>query len=507
MKNKLIISILVIVAAATAILVFTAGNSTSLQNGKKEKSKKENKILYYRNPMDPTIISQYPAKDEMGMDYIPVYENEISASGLVKINPIMVQNMNVKTISVETKKLSSTVISNGILQTNETKEYIVTARVNGYVQKLYANYIGQKVKKGEKLMEVYSPELLSAEQEILTALSYQTAIKNSSLSNAETFEDLLRSAERKLELLEIPQSEVKRLKKTKEVKTYITLYAQNSGTIIEKNIIEGQKIIAGSPLLHISDLSNLWLVGDIYENELSKIEIGSKAKITFNFFPSEEYEGTVSFIYPTINTETRTAKIRIGIDNESGNLKPGMFASVKILSKNLKEFPVVPEDAVIRSGMKNTVILSLGSGTFKPVEVDLGTYSNGFYQILDGISSGDRIVTSALFLINSESNLNTALSQFTSAKDDITINYQEMQMKEDKNVDSSKTESLLIRKGKINLSEIDKNKDGKLYQGLMHHRVISDSTGTCPICGMHLKEFTIEQIKENLKENGIKYEK
>ena len=427
-------------------------------------------------------------------------------SGVVTISGAVQQNMNVKTAVVEDKVLSSQVVTNGILTVNEQNEYIVTTRVSGWVQKLYVNYTGQVVKKGEKLMDIYSPELVAAEQELLTALSYQSSVENSSISEAaESGDELLKNAVQKLELLEIPENEIERIKSTKEVKTYMTLYAQQGGTVITKDVVEGQKVMAGVPLLHIANLSNLWLSADVYEYELPKVQLGSLADITFNFLPGKTFKSKVAFIYPTLDNKSRTVKVRFDIPNYNNELKPSMFANIVIKGKSLGNYPAVPEQAVLRNGQKNIVILALGDGKFKPVEVTLGDYSNGYYQILKGISSGDKIVTSAQFLIDSESNLRAALSQFSSSSNDTMNMKEELNQKSKVKSQNKKEESEIIRKGVIDLSAIDKNNDGKLYEDIMDWNVISDKPGECPICGMTLKEFSIDQVMKNLKEHGFEY--
>ena len=478
---------------------------------KNSSNNNKKKILYWRAPMDPNEIYDHPGKSKMGMDLVPVYDDAGSNEGIVKIDPAVEQNMNIKTVEVKKKNLSSRVITNGVLTTNEQKEYIVTTRVNGWIEKLYVNYTGQAVNKGEKLMDVYSPELVAAEQELLTALSYQTSIKNSSLSDvSKSGDELLKNAVRKLQLLEIPDEEIERLKESKELKTYVTLYAQKSGTVIEKNVVEGQKIMSGSPLLHISDLSNLWLTADIYEYELNKIDLGSKAKIKFNYLPDRTFEGKVSFIYPTIDAKSRTVKIRIDMNNKNGNLKPEMFANVEIEGKNLGDYPVVPENAVLRSGTKDIIVVALGSGRFKPQEVHLGNYSNGYYQVLSGLTEGTTIVTSAQFLIDSESNLRAAVGQMqTSEQTAKTKNdsMQNMDMKKavvENEEEAEKNDSQLIRKEPVDVKAVDKNNNGKVFEDLMDWNVISDEPGECPICGMFLKEVSIQQAKQNLIEHGFK---
>jgi len=363
-------------------------------------------------------------------------------------------------------------------------------------------------------MDIYSPELVAAEQELLTALSYQSTVKNSTLNDVSASGDeLLKNAVRKLELLEIPDEEIERVKETQDIKTYITLYAQKNGTVIEKNVVEGQRIMAGSPLLHIADLANLWLTADVYEYELNKISMGSKAKIKFNYMPGKSYEGKISFIYPTIDPKSRTAKIRIDINNQTGNLKPAMFANVNIEGKDLGAYPVVPENAVLRSGTKDIIVIALGNGRFKPQEVQLGNYSNGYYQVLNGLTEGNKIVTSAQFLIDSESNLRAAVGQMqtTEKPDSAIVNVKNNQMTNMDNEKSKKEEktdsSPLIRKEPIDLKAIDKNKDGKVFEDIMDWNVISDNPGECPICGMTLREFTVEKAEQNLTEHGFKAKK
>ncbi len=518
MKNKIVLyaSIAVIIIAAAVYFITRAGSSTKTETARTS-TKAGRKILYWRAPMNPTEIYNHPGKSKMGMDLVPVYADQGGNQGIVSVSPEMVQDMNVKMYTVVDSELSSRVITNGVLKTNETEDYIVTTRVNGWIQKLYVNYTGEKVFKGEKLMDFYSPELVAAEQELLTALSYQKSIDNSSNSDVlSSGSQLVKNAVRKLQLLEIPNLEIQRIEKTKEVKTDVTLYAQYNGTVIKKNILEGQKIMAGQPLMQISNLSTLWLMADIYEYELSKIQLGSVAKIRFNFLPGKVYTGRISFIYPTINAQTRTAKVRIDIPNGNGELMPEMFANVEITGRKLGVHPIIPESAVIRSGTHNLVIISLGGGRFKPQNVTLGDYSNGYYQVLDGLTEGTNIVTAAQFLIDSESNLRAAVQQFVPAnnpadtsssksmkgmnmKNKKTGGAKKMNIKED-----VKKKSSAVTKKVIDVEAVDKNHDGKVYQCPMDFDVLSDKPGIDPKCGMKLKEVTIAQAKKNLIEHGFK---
>ncbi len=518
--QNIIIGILIVIIVVISYLWLSgSNNNVEVANAKDhsgQNAKQERKVLYWRAPMNPNEVYDHPGKSKMGMDLVPVYADEASGDGIVTISGAVQQNMNVKTAKVETKNLSPQVITNGILQTDEQKEYVVNTKVSGWVENLYVNYTGQKVKKGQKLIDIYSPELVAAQQELITALSYGSSVMKSKDKNiSASGKDLINNSIRKLELLDVPESEIKRIEDSKEIKKYVTLYAPFDGTVIHKNVIEGDKINAGTPLLKIANLDNLWLLADIYEYELPKIKLGSPAEITFNFLPGKTFHSKISFIYPTLDDKTRTVKVRFNIPNYNDQLKPSMFANIVINGKNLGDYPVIPEQAVLRTGQKDIVILSLGDGKFKPVEVKLGDYSDGYYQVLDGLTAGNEIVTSAQFLIDSESNLKAALSQFSSESSKETNKKGSMNMdstkansKDDMDMkNDSESSDPRVRKGVIDLSAIDKDKDGKLYEDIMDWNVISDEPGECPICGMTLKEFTIKEVEKNLTEHGFEYKK
>jgi membrane fusion protein, copper/silver efflux system len=498
----------------------------------------ERKILYYRAPMDPNEIYDEPGKSKMGMDLVPVYEDEGGSSGVVTIDGAVQQSMNVKIDEVKSKSLSTNIITNGIITTDERNEYLVTTKVNGWIEKLYVNYTGQKVKKGQKLIDIYSPELVAAQQELLTAIGYSEAVGGSINKNIlESGDALINNTIKKLELLDISKSDVDELIRSKEIKKYMTLYAPIDGTVLMKYVIEGEKIAPGKQLMHIADLSNLWLKADIYESELNKVSLGASAEMRLSYKPSSVYKGKVSFIYPTVDPKTRIIQLRINVPNPNDELKPAMFANVTIKGKYLGELPVIDETAVLRSGTKSIVILSLGEGKFRPVGVKLGAYANGYYQVLEGLEIGDRIVTSSQFMIDSESSLRAAVNLYSSTEkdndpvsnsndassaknrdegtqetsDSRVIEYHDISEHGHVSVKIDKDElnngSSIVREGEIDLTAIDTNKDGKVYQDQMDWNVISDSEGRCPLCGMKLKEVTIEEAKEKLIENGFQVKK
>lgn len=491
-------------------LVPLNGKSGSAQsNGERE-------ILYWRAPMDPNEIYDEPGKSKMGMDLVPVYADEAGSSGIVKIDGVLQQQMNLQTTVAKKQNIQKTIYTNGVLTPDERKEYAVTTKVSGWVDELHVNYTGQEVRKGEKLLEIYSPELVSAQEEVLTAVEYQKLVENSKDNEIKkSGEELLENSLRKLRLLDIPEKDINKLIEEGKVKKNLTLYAPFDGIVLKKNVDEGEKIIAGKTLLQIADLRNLWLKADIYENELPLISVGSSAEITFSYFPGEVLNGRVSFIYPTVDPQTRTVQVRFDIPNPNLTFKPSMFATVEIKGKTIKNVVTVPEQSIIRSGKDAIVIVALGEGKFKPASVKLGQYAEGYYQVLDGLTAGTKVVTNSQFLIDSESNLRSAVNKFQSAKetsdttamnmdDGDSIGSEDLQTSggNEIHVDNRTQESELIRKGTIDLKAIDENGDGKVYQDMMDWNVISDEEGRCPVCNMILQEVTLEEAKSNLIEHG-----
>jgi hypothetical protein len=359
---------------------------------------------------------------------------------------------------------------------------------------------------------------VATQQELLTAIAYQKAINNSTESEIlSSGNELVNNSIRKLELFDISKADIENLINTKNVKKFMTIYAPINGTVLVKSATEGEKISAGKEIIKIADLSNLWLLADIYESDLSKIEIGSHASISFSYMPDFEYTGKVSFIYPTIDPKTRTAQIRINLNNGNGDLKPSMYGNVTVSGKDYGLQLTIPEISVIRSGKKSLVVLSLGKGKFKPVEVKLGLYSEGYYQVLSGLKDGDMVVKSAQFLLDSESSLRSAVELFSSSdkyedpnmemKDGNVENKKQTKTNADEieNGSAEHNHGSIIREGIIDLTAIDANADGKVFQDMMDWNVISDEAGRCPICNMILKEVTIDEAKQNLETHGFEY--
>lgn len=375
----------------------------------------ERKIFYWRAPMDPNYVSEKPGKSPMGMDLIPVYEDEVMGSGGgVKIDPYTVQKIGVKTAVVERRPLSRTVRTVGRVGYNETRMTDVNTKVMGWVEKLFVNYTGQSVVKGQPLLELYSPELVAAQEEYLTALDYHRRLaEKASEEIAAGAMDLLRSAKQRLLYWDIMESQIAELERTRQVKRTMTIHSPQEGVVVHKAVFDGAHIKVGQHLYRIGDLSQVWIYADIYEYELPWIEVGQEAEVELSYAPGKTFRGKVTYIYPFLESKTRTVKVRMVFPNPEMKLKPEMYANVKIRSMVSRDAVVVPTQAVIRPGDRNVVILNLGEGRFLPQEVVLGVEANGFTEVIEGLGEGARIVTSAQFLIDSESNLKVALTSMT----------------------------------------------------------------------------------------------
>lgn len=490
---------------------------------KKSGEKKERTVLYWVAPMDPNERYDSPGKSAMGMDLVPVYEDEVAGGGIVEIDPVTAQNMNVKIAEVESGILSKQITTNGLLKTDETREYHVNARTDGWVEKLYVNYTGQKIKKGDKLLEIYSPKLISAQKEYLAALKYRDKLSSSSIKNvASGGEALIAAAYEKLVFFGMSYPEIFELENNGTVKEFVSIVSPIDGTVLNKNVVEGQKIKPGEQLFHIANLNKIWVIADIYENEINSLAIGDNAVITIPGYYGEQFPGKITFIYPTVDNKTHTVKVRIELSNISDKLKPGMVADVAIKGESSNSGPIIPESAVIRSGKNNVAIVALGEGKFKPVNVTLGLYADSKFRVTDGLAPGMKVVTSAQFLIDSESNLKEALDDFSKGSPPAKTNNAHSEekpaiMSEHDHTSESNDhsgvdneygiESPLIRTGIIDVKSIDSNRDGKLFECPMDWNIISDEPGRCPSCEMKLKEYSIDEIKDNLTEHGYEYKK
>jgi len=381
----------------------------------------EREILFYRNPMDPTITSPVPRKDDMGMDYVPVYADEAESAAtdgaVVTINPAVQQNMNVVTKRVSRRDISHHIRTVGYLDYDQEKMVSVTTKYSGFIEKTYVNYIGQPVTKGESIFEIYAPELVQTEQELLSALRYATGLAAAPEDTRRRAEDLLKSARQRLSYWDISPEQVRLLEETGEVFRTLQVTAPASGMVMKRMPgLEGMAVRPGMELLHIADLSDLWLTVEIFEDQLPWLDIDSTATINLTYFPGETFRGRVRYIEPEVSEKTRTIQLTLEVPNPGSRLRVGMYATVIFEPVAAKDAIAVPSQAVLRTGERNVVIIALGEGRFAPREVLLGPQGEGFVQILDGLTDGDEIVTSAQFLIDSESNLREAIQKMIAAK-------------------------------------------------------------------------------------------
>ena len=488
----------------------------------------QKKIAYYQDPMHPWFTSDKPGTaPDCGMDLVPVYEGDENVEG-IKIDPVTVQNIGVKIETVKKQKLNNVIRTTGKVDYDETKVTTITTKVMGWVEKLFVDFTGKYISKGQPLFEIYSPELVSTQEEYLQAIRYLKKVSNSSDDVKNGAQELVNSAKRRLLYWDISEKDIDDIEKNNAPKKTLTIYSPVNGTVVDKMVFKGQQIMAGMELYKVADLSNVWVMADIYQVDLPWIKLGQKVDLKLSYLPGKTYKGTVTYIYPYLNEETKTIKVRTEVRNTSNyDFKPGMFATVKLVSPISVDAVVVPDQAIIRTGERTIAVMSLGGGYFDPRDVKLGVSSDGLVQVLEGIKEGEKIVISSQFLIDSESNLKAAIQQMkghegmdmSKPMDEQKPNEQTNPKLNDKDTmnknektKSDKTEmnhedNTIVRKGVIDLNAIDENKDGKVFQDQMDWNVISDKPGICPICGMKLKEVTIDEAKVDLEKHGFKSKK
>jgi Cu(I)/Ag(I) efflux system membrane fusion protein len=388
------------------------------------------KVIFYRNPMNPEVTSPSPMKDQMGMDYIPVYEDEAAAQdkpGTVRITPERIQRIGVKSEPVKRTDLVRTIRTVGRVEPVEDMAHVITAKVPGWIEKLYVNRTDTMVGKGEQLLELYSPELISAQEEYLLALESYDKIKTSPFpETVGGAKALLEAARQRLKYLDISDDQIERLKKQGAISRTLAIRSPAAGSVTEKMAVEGQKIESGEPLFRIIDHSRVWVYGEVYEYEMPYIKIGQKASLTPSYSPAPRLTGTIEHIYTHLGSiryapeeataESRTAKVRFSLDNKDHSLKLGMYLNVEIETRVAKGALAVPDSAVIDTGVRKMVIVDRRDGTFEPREIKAGAKGEGSWEVLEGLKEGDWVVTSANFLVDSESNLKAAISSMGSAR-------------------------------------------------------------------------------------------
>lgn len=368
----------------------------------------ERKLLYYRNPMGLPDTSPTPKKDAMGMDYVPVYEGEAESGKQLNIAIDKVQKLGVKSEAALLRELDKTLRVTGRVEIDERLTYTIAPKFEGWVERLYVNTTGQAVTKGQPLFDVYSPDLVSAQREYALAVKGLAALQQADDETKQSMQQLATASASRLKNWDIAAAQ-SGVPESSEARPRVTFHAPVTGIVLEKKAVQGMRFMPGEMLYQIADLSTVWVIADVPEQDIGRVQLGSRARITADAYPDRIFDGKVAFIYPTLNSATRTVQVRMEIANPKGLLKPAMFAGAEIEAGKAGKVLTVPTSAVIDSGTRQVVLVRLAEGRFEPRAVTLGSRSDNYVEVLTGIAEGEQVVTSANFLLDSESNLKTAL--------------------------------------------------------------------------------------------------
>lgn len=392
------------------------GDAVPVASAPAEPAKKEKKLLFYRNPMGLPDTSPVPKKDPMGMDYIAVYEGEQdeepASANQIKISTEKVQKLGVRTEVAQLRVLDKVVRAAGRIEPDERRIYAISPKFEGYVERLHVNVTGQPVSKGQPLFEVYSPELVSAQREYAIAAQGVESLKEAGGQARDGMKQLADSSLLRLKNWDISEGQVKALAKSGEARRTLTFRSPVAGIVTEKKALQGMRFMPGEALYQVADLSAVWVVADVFEQDIGQVKTGAKAKVRINAYPDKVFEGTITYVYPTLKAETRTVPVRVELPNPSQLLKPAMFAQVELPVGAKGEVVTVPTSAVIDSGTRRIVLVQAKEGRFEPREVKLGQRSDNHVEVLEGIKDGEPVVVAANFLIDAESNLKAAVGGF-----------------------------------------------------------------------------------------------
>lgn len=431
MRTGLAAGALLVVAGAAAFGGYLAGRTDSgtRMDGSMAvptpSAEGEREIAYWRAPMDPTEIYDAPGKSRMGMDLIPVYADEpeagttdgatvpYPAGTVVLIDAAITQNMGVRSEPVRATDFSRTIRTVGKVDYDEEALRVASTRISGWIERLHVDFVGQEVQAGQPLLEIYSPELVATQQEYLLALRNLERARGSSFATVrEDAERIVASTRQRLEYWEVPVELIEALEQTGDVSKTVTLQAPASGVVIRKEAVEGAHVMAGADLFEIADLSSVWVHASFYDDELPWISDGQPVVMELSYLPGREFFGRVSYVYPYLRDKARDAHARIVFQNPDLALKPGMYVNIRIEGSVVDDAIVVPLEAVIRSGARTVAFVDHGGGRYEPREVELGEEggeNNAWVRVLSGLREGERVVTSAQFMLDSESRLQEAI--------------------------------------------------------------------------------------------------
>ena len=366
--------------------------------------------------MNPEITSPVPAKDEMGMDYIPVYADKDhdteEPAGTVKIDPVTEQNIGVRTATANEQTLSRIIRTVGRVDYNEERITRLHPKTEGWIEKLFIDKTGEQVKKDTILLSIYSPQLVTSQQEYLLALNNLKVLKDSPYEDIRRgAEDMVQTSRERLELLDVPEHQIRELEKSRKIMKDLHIHSPFAGIVLNIGAREGQYVTPQTELFMLADLSRVWVIADIYEDELPWVHVGDEVQIELTGIPGRTFTGKLTYIYPYADPKTRTIKVRLEFNNPDLLLKPEMYANVTIQAQSQVDAVVIPSQAVVRSGIRDQVFVVRGQGKFEPREVKLGVSSEGKVQVLDGVKAGEEVVVSSQFLIDSESKLREATAK------------------------------------------------------------------------------------------------
>ncbi len=456
---------------AAAVIAFVlherggASASTAAAAGTDETAKTDGKrkIKYWVAPMDPTYISDKPGKSPMGMDLVPVYEDDAEAestANVVTIDPVVVQNMGVRVATVERGTISRRVRTIGTVDVAESLVSVVNLRYSGWIERIFVDETGVKVRKGQALFSVYSPELVSAQEEYLLAI--RSSGKDSPLA---------RSARNRLAFWDLSSKQIANIEARGKAVRTLTVASPRSGYVLHKNVVQGARVEAGHDLYRIGELDKIWVNAEVYEFDAPWVNLGDPATMELSFQQGKTYAGKVSFIHPTLNMKTRTLTVRLAFDNPGLQLKPGMFATVEIASQRKTDVLTVPNEAIIRTGTRQIVFVTPKLGRYEVRKITTGLVGDdNATEVISGLEEGERVVVSGQFLLDSESQLQEAIEKLLEAR---------LQAKE-KHAKPKPTSKPAAG---------DKPAAAESYWTCgMHPSVVQDGPGTCPICGMDLTE-------------------
>ena len=407
MKGVVIGAVIGAVVTFGAYTILAPSNNGGSTNGDASASA-ERKPLYWVGPMDPDYRRDKPGKSPMGMDLIPYYGDAgggpDEGKGTIRISPAVVNNLGVRTALATYQPLHMQVDTVGYVAYDEDTLVHIHPRVEGWIEKLYVKAIGDPVKKGQPLYDIYSPELVNAQEELLLALDRKN-------------QRLITAAENRLVSLQIPKKAIAQLRKTRKVKQNITFYAPQQGVVENLNIREGFFIKPGITIMSIGDLAEVWVEAEVFERQAAQIKTGTPVTMKLDYLPGKEYKVNVDYIYPTLNPKTRTMKVRIRVDNTNGDFKPDMFAQISMHTSDDESALLIPKEALVRTGDQDRVVLALGQGSFKAIAVKVGRFDRDNVEILSGLAAGEKVVTSAQFLLDSESSKSSDFKRMNPEQD------------------------------------------------------------------------------------------